>query len=168
MSCLQSCGYLKDVRSSKIEALEINQAMEVEKMSNLAFLLVLALCMSQPLITNASWFFQRSVVHIENRLSSHTLKAHCWTHDIDIFQHISLGEQFQFGFYNSIWETSYMCNLSWPGGQVTFEAYNSAHYICEPWHSVEDLNCVWRAQDDGVYFLNTEKRKYYFMGTWEH
>ncbi|KAE8008491.1 hypothetical protein FH972_004997 [Carpinus fangiana] len=44
---------------AKFEALEMNQAMEVEKMSNLALLLVLALCMSQLLITNASWFSQR-------------------------------------------------------------------------------------------------------------
>ncbi|KAE8008456.1 hypothetical protein FH972_004967 [Carpinus fangiana] len=36
----------------------MNQAIEVEKMSNLTLLLVLALCMSQPLITNA-WPSQR-------------------------------------------------------------------------------------------------------------
>jgi hypothetical protein len=137
-------------------------------------LLVLALCMSQPLITNAHWFYQRYVVHIENRLSSHTLQAHCWSSDKDLcLQHISLGEQFQFGFYNSIWwalwGASYRCNLSWPGGHVSFDAFNAEYYVCEPWHSSKStLNCVWRAQDDGVYLLDTVKQKYICQGAWKH
>jgi hypothetical protein len=142
-------------------------------MSNLALLLVLALCMSQPLITNASWFSQRYVVHIENRLSNHTLQTHCRSSDKDLgLQYIPLGGQFQFGFYDSIWDGSYyMCISSWQGGQLTFDAFNSEYYVCEPWHpftSKSELNCVWRAQDDGLYLLNTVKQKYNLQGTWEH
>ncbi|KAE8008488.1 hypothetical protein FH972_004994 [Carpinus fangiana] len=121
----------------KFEALEMNQAMKVEKMSNLALLLVLALCMSQPLITNASWFTtKRYVVHIENRLSNHTLQAHCTFADQDLgVQPISMGEQFQWVFYMTFWgfwgHKVNICNLSWPGGYRTFAALNLR--ACDTW-----------------------------------
>jgi hypothetical protein len=156
----------------------MNQAMEIEKMSNLALLLVLALCMSQPLITNASvWPSYRYIVHIENRLSNHTLQAHCKSGDQDLgLQNISLGEEFQWGFYINFWGTTlYFCNLSWPGGHKTFDVFTTyftfLYYKCEPWIPFKNqhgLNCVWRAQDDGIYLFDVPTKKYYLQHTWEH
>jgi hypothetical protein len=61
--------------------------MKVEKMTNLALLLVLTLCMSQPLITDA-WATYRYVVHIRSGLSKdskyHILQAHCKSGNQDI------------------------------------------------------------------------------------
>jgi hypothetical protein len=108
-----------------LEAFEMNQAMEVEKMSNLALVLVLALCMSQPLITNA-WPSQRHVIHIENGLSNQTLQAYCKSGDQDLgLQHISPCEKFKWGFHiNLIWGSKvYFCILSWPGGHRTFDTF---------------------------------------------
>jgi hypothetical protein len=160
---------------AKFEALEMNQVMKVEKMSNLALLLVLALCMSQPLITNASWFSQRYIVRIENRLSNQTLQAHCNSIDQDFgLQNISRGEQFQSEFYISYSsDIVYLCNLSWLGGELNFDAFNQQFNICEPWKwnpfkSKPYLNCVWRAQDDGIYLLDVPTRKYNLQKTWEH
>ena len=143
--------------------------MEVEKMSNLAFLLVLALCMSQPLITNASWFSKRYVIHIENRLSNYTLQAHCRSGDQDLGLHrISKGKQFQWEFYISFWSIKvYFCNLSWLGGQLTFDAFSTPG--CEDWALTRksDLNCNWRVQDNGIYMFDFETREYEFWKYWE-
>ena len=154
----------------------MNQAMEVEKMSNLAFLLVLALCMSQTLITNANWFYKRHVVHIENRLSNYALQAHCMSEDQDLgLQRISRGKQFQWGFYLNFWESkSYFCNLSWPGGHKIFDAYRQVSSLCEGWQpfSSADENCVTQAQDDGIYLLGYSIPQTYFLKerwlTWRH
>jgi hypothetical protein len=149
----------------------MNQAMEVEKMSNLALLLVLALCMSQPLITTANWFYKRHVVHIENRLSNHALQASCMFEDQDLgLQHISLGKQFQWGFYLNFWESkSYFYNLSWPGGHKIFDAYRHYSSFCEGWQpfSNVDENCVWQARDEGIYLLGYYiPQTYYLKERW--
>jgi hypothetical protein len=138
-------------------------------MNNLALLLVLALCMSQPLITNASWFTQRYVIHIENRLSNQTLQAHCTSEDQDLgLQHISLGEQFQWVFYIPFWRNKvYMCNLSWSGGYTNLGVVTLN--ACDPgifWKS--DLNCVFRAKDDGLYSFDSREQKDYFIHWWGH
>jgi hypothetical protein len=158
-----------------LEAFETNQAMEVQKMSNLALLLVLALCMSQLLITNA-WPSQRYVIHIENKLSNQTLQAHCKSGDQDLgLQHISPGEKFQWGFHiNLIWGTKvYFCNLSWPGGHRTFDAFTTkGNFGLERWHPYvygqPDLYLLWQAQDDGIYLFDGDEQKYNLQETWGH
>jgi hypothetical protein len=154
----------------------MNQAMEVEKISTLALLLVLALCMSQPLTTNA-WIPSKVkfFVHIENGLSSHTLQAHCKSGDQDLgLQKISLGEEFQWGFRpNFFWTTLYFCNLSWVGGHKTFDAFRMKYEFFYPFCGVSlenrnYLHCVWRAQDDGMYLWDVHSAQYYFQYKWEH
>ena len=148
----------------------MNQAMEVEKMSNLARLLVLALCMSQPLITNASWYNKRYIIHIENRLSNQTLQVHCKSGNRDLgFQHISLGEQFQWEFYTKFWVIfkSDYCTLLWSGGYLTFEAFYWP--ACEQWYfdGKDDLNCNWQARDRALYTLDPVTREYGYWKEWE-
>jgi hypothetical protein len=172
----------------------MNQTMKVEKKSNLALLLVLALCMSQPLITNAwkllfpniwklpipdEWKTPKYFVHIENNLSNQTLQAHCKSGDQDLGpQHIYVLEEFHWGFYVNFWGTTlYFCNMSWPGGHKTFDVFwSSISFIYDkcststPYYKNQSnyMDCVWRVKDEGIYLFDFKTQEYHFQYKWEH
>jgi hypothetical protein len=139
--------------------------MDVQKMSNLALLLlVLALCMSQPLIAISD---NRYAVHIENGLKNDILLAHCKSGDDDLGpQHISVNNEFQWSFGINFWQTTlYFCNLSWVGGHRTFDVFwVSNRFLLE---NCPHGGCYWKAQDDGIYLLNFDSNQYEFQYKWE-
>ena len=112
----------------------------------------------------------------ENKLSNQTLQAHCKSEDQNLgLQHISSGEQFQWGFHiNLIWGTKvYFYNLSWPGGHRTFDAFATDGNIgLERWnpyaYDQHDLYLLWQAQDDGIYLFDGDEQKYNLQKTWGH
>jgi hypothetical protein len=157
----------------------MNQVMEVDKMSNLALLLVLALCMSQPLITNALELFGHVsyTVHVQNWFGNETiiLQAHCKSGDLDLgLQHISMMEQIEWRFQINFWDTTlYFCNLSWVGGHRTFDVFtaqrNFIHNKCAPSinGSKKEKDCIWRAQYNGIYVLDAKTQAFLLQYTWK-
>ncbi|XP_062177018.1 S-protein homolog 1-like [Alnus glutinosa] len=138
--------------------------MDVQKMSYLAvLLLVLALCMSQPLIANAGKF----VVHVENGLKNDILQAHCKSGDDDLgLQYISVNKEFQWSFGINFWQsTLFFCNMSWVGGQRTFDVFWVNNIFFRKY--CPHYDCLWRAQEDGIYLFNYESSEYEFQYKWE-
>ena len=153
--------------------------MEVEKMSNLALLLVLALCMSQPLITNAWEPFGpvNYTVHVQNWFGNETiiLQAHCKSGDLDLgLHHISTMEEIKWRFQINFWATTlYFCNLSWAGGHRTFDVFTTRRNFlrnkCLPLINKRkwEQDCVWQAQYDGIHVLDAKTHAFLLQYKWE-
>jgi hypothetical protein len=128
-------------------------------MSNLTLLLVLALCMSQPLIANTFTY----VVHIENWFKNHILQAPCNSGDEDLgLKHIRVNSEFQWKCSINLWHTTlYFCNLSWMGGHRTFDMFyvedNLLHNNCS------FLDCYWMAQENGIYLFSMRSGQFFFL-----
>jgi hypothetical protein len=141
----------------------MNQAMDVQKMSNFVLLLVLILFMSQLLIANTGESFH---VHIQNGFKDYILGAHCKSKDNDLgFQYIAINGEFQWHFrWNLLHTTLFYCSLSWIGGHRTFNAFvNDDAFFNE---TCNDHDCYWKAQEDGIYSYNL--KTYELQYNWEH
>jgi hypothetical protein len=154
--------------------MEMNRAMKIEKMSNLALLLILALFTNQLLITNASFFSYRYVIHIQNELFD-TVYVHCKSEDQDLGrQQIKAGEELPWVIYKSFWSINsynFVCDLSWLNAHAIIYSNRLFTFVdfCDPvkLFGNKDLNCVWRVKREGVYIFYYKKQEFLLDAKWE-
>ncbi|KDP40968.1 hypothetical protein JCGZ_24967 [Jatropha curcas] len=114
-------------------------------------------------------------MHIVNRLGNNKiLLAHCKSKDNDLgVQNITAGSELSWKFRENImWSTLYWCYLA-PDkySHVSLDVFNFAGHIipkCDNHGSVwrYSYDCVWFAQDNGVYIRNFATGYDDFVSSW--
>lgn len=133
---------------------------------SLSLLFVLALCMSQPLITNSS-VNRKFHVHVINGFMNQTLETHCKSKDDDLgLQKISVIGEFQWHFRINYWGTTlYFCDMWWVGGHRHVDVFRVDDEFLD--NNCGDSNCRWMGKEDGIYLFNSEHNEYRFQYNWE-
>ncbi|KDP40969.1 hypothetical protein JCGZ_24968 [Jatropha curcas] len=115
------------------------------------------------------------VVHINNRLSNNKiLLSHCKSKDNDLGVHnITVGSEFSWKFKeNIIWTTLYWCYLAPDAfSHASLEVFSRGHIMSKCGRPKGGSNwtydCIWYAQDDGVYIRDLPKAHDDFVAPWQ-
>ncbi|KAF5731426.1 hypothetical protein HS088_TW18G00103 [Tripterygium wilfordii] len=105
-------------------------------------------------------------VHIVNGFKSDILHSHCKSLDDDLgIRQTNPGQEYQWEFSINFWGTTlYYCSFWWNRGRHLNEVFTTKpefiHYYCG------DYNCIWKAQEEGIYAFNSESRTFEFMYKW--
>ncbi|KAJ4822124.1 hypothetical protein Tsubulata_017251 [Turnera subulata] len=141
----------------------------VFSMSNLNFqsyiiilvLLTLALCNSG-VVAGPKYHVQ-----VFSGLSNNNnLEIHCRSKDDDLGRHeLPWSAEFTWSFRMDILGTTvFWCDMNWANGHGSFNVFwNDGGFL----HKCNYKNCIWVAQDDGLYLDDIPASKYDLMYTWE-
>ncbi|KAF8114176.1 hypothetical protein N665_0040s0031 [Sinapis alba] len=114
------------------------------------FHLVITLCVG----LSCAKFYEKDSVHFNNSLNpNNVLKVHCISEQDDFGDHfLSLGQTYDFSFYESIKKTKVDCDL-WKGPDfrfhAKFRAYEGGGFIVH-----YGKKNFWDAREDGIYFTH--------------
>ena len=107
-------------------------------------------------------------VSILNDLMDSTLVVHCKSKDDDLGEHvIRSGEKYYWMFKENIWQTTlFWCNFRSKYGQVSGDVFwpESGSRLSD---QCEGHNCVWSAQEHGIYFYFASVKSYYIAYRWK-
>ncbi|EEF32741.1 conserved hypothetical protein [Ricinus communis] len=124
------------------------------------FILVLVIVAGR---SEAFEIFPKYHVHVVNGLKKHLLQTHCVSVNDDLGVHDLAPRQEQVWAFriNISFNTRFECTLSWKGGKKRFDAFypwfDGVNFMRE--HCV-NYNCYWRAQEDGIYLVSSQNRRY--------
>lgn len=146
------------------------------KLSNITFLLVvLFIALNYTSQTHSlpsneiktDFIFQKFYVHILNGFQNETFIAHCRSKDDDLgFRQILVGSEFQWHFRINFKNTTrFLCTFTWFGGSRSFTAFWTGYSFLVDYCGNND--CIWKAQEDGIYVYHSRDHEYQFIYKWE-
>ncbi|XP_023001658.1 S-protein homolog 74-like [Cucurbita maxima] len=148
----------------------------MESVNPLCFILLLGLgsnmlmkpCFAQPTESKVQLPFSRWQVTIYNHMIDSTLMVHCKSKDNDLGRHeIKQGDNYFLKFKENIWQTTqFWCHFSSKYGQVTGDVFwpEEGSRLSD---ECNDHNCVWSAQDGGIFLLRGSINSYQLAYPWK-
>ncbi|KAF5731424.1 hypothetical protein HS088_TW18G00101 [Tripterygium wilfordii] len=106
-------------------------------------------------------------VHIVNGFKTDALHSHCKSKDDDLgMRQTNPGQEYEWSFRINFWGTTlYYCSFWWNGGRHQNDVFWVKDQFLNDYCG--EKNCIWKAQEDGIYLFSAINGKFEFWYKWD-